>query len=118
MHWKGIKVKSMRIISQNGKYDLPYESFVFVSEQNIIYAVNIAGSGTRPWLMAEYTRPEKTQKAMEMLHGKYNGIEFMKITGTPELFAEMKKLLSEADFDEVTGFTFRFPANDGIEVKA
>lgn len=107
----------MRVISQNGKYDVPYDNFVFVSEQNMIYAVSIAGSGTKQWLMAEYTGPGKTQKAMEMLHEKYNSVEFMKITGTPELFAEMKKILSEVDFDEVTEFTFRFPADDEIEVK-
>ena len=47
----------MRVISQNGKYDVPYENFVFVFEQNMIYAVSIAGSGTKQWLMAEYTGP-------------------------------------------------------------
>ena len=47
----------MRVISQNGKYDVPYDNFVFVSEQNMIYAVSIAGSGTKQWLMAEYTGP-------------------------------------------------------------
>ena len=52
----------MRVISQNGKYDVPYENFVFVSEQNMIYAVSIAGSGTKQWLMAEYTGPGKRRK--------------------------------------------------------
>lgn len=107
----------MRVISQNGKYDVPYENFVFVAEQNMIYAVSIAGSGTKQWLMAEYTMPEKTQKAIEMLHDKYNNIEFMKVSCTPEIFAKMQKLLSDKDFYEVVENIFRFLADDEVEGK-
>lgn len=108
----------MRVISQNGKYDVTYENFVFVAEQNMIYAESIAGSGTKQWLMAEYTMPEKTQKAMEMLHDKYNSIEFMKVSVTPEIFAKMQKLLSDEVCYKVVESIFRFLADDEIEGKS
>lgn len=107
----------MRIISQNGKYDIPYEHFVFITEQNMIYAVSIAGSGTNQLLMAEYTRPKEAQKTIEMLHDKYDSIEFMKVSGTPETFKAMAMSLSEVEFNEATGSTFRFPEDDEIEVE-
>lgn len=103
----------MRVISQNGKYDVPYENFVFVSEQNMIYAVSIAGSGTKQWLMAEYTGPGKTQKAMEMLHQEYTGIMSSLVTDNGHNFdAESMEVLISS-----TVGAFIKPVNSGdVEV--
>ena len=62
----------MRIISQGGKIDLPYEhisiSIDCDDERTIIaYAVS---SGTI-WELAEYSKKEKAEKAMEMLRTEY-----------------------------------------------
>lgn len=60
----------MRIISQDGRFDLPYElvavSIDTVDEMMIIaYAVN-SEDGT-VWKLAEYSTKAKAVKAMEML---------------------------------------------------
>lgn len=120
----------MRVISQNGKYDVPYENFVFVAEQNVIYAVSIAGSGTKQWLMAEYTRPCGTQKAMEMLHQEFNGnmpslmidngnnfdAESMEVLkkSMVEAFITLKPLDTEV---HMLPRSFRFPADDEMGVE-
>jgi hypothetical protein len=62
----------MRIISQDGKIDLPYEqisiSIDYDDEMAIIaYAVS---SGTI-WELAEYSTKEKAEKAMKMLRAEY-----------------------------------------------
>lgn len=60
----------MRIISQDGRFDLPYElvavSIDTVDEMMIIaYAVNLEDSEI--WNLAEYSTKAKAAKAMEML---------------------------------------------------
>ena len=62
----------MRIISQGGKIDLPYEQISISidcdDERTIIaYAVS---SGTI-WELAEYSKKEKAEKATEMLRTEY-----------------------------------------------
>lgn len=62
----------MRIISQGGKIDLPYEQISISidcdDERTIIaYAVS---SGTI-WELDEYSKKEKAEKAMEMLRTEY-----------------------------------------------
>ena len=62
----------MRIISQGGKIDLPYEQISISidcdDERTIIaYAVS---SGTI-WELAEYSKKEKAEKAMEELRTEY-----------------------------------------------
>lgn len=69
----------MRIISQDGKIDLPYEQISISidcdDERTIIaYAVS---SGTI-WELAEYSKKEKAAKAMEELrteYGSYRTVE-------------------------------------------
>lgn len=131
MNWKGLKIKNMRIVSQNGKYDVPYEHFVFISEQNMIYAVSIAGSGTKQWLMAEYTKSGGMQKAMEMLHHEYTSIMPSLVINNGNNFdAESMEGLKNSTVGafikpanpgdvevHMLPRIFRFPDDDEIEVK-
>lgn len=65
----------MRIISQNGRYDAPYEQCVMSAKGGLISAeIPSTNSSTCSFLMAEYSSPEKVQKVMEMLHREYIGI--------------------------------------------
>lgn len=59
----------MRIISQNGEHDVPYEMCAFWIKQteNIIYATPIGESDTL-LQMAKYSIYDKTEKAMRKLH--------------------------------------------------
>lgn len=107
----------MRVISQCGKYDLPYENFVFICERTMIYAVSISGNGTKQWLVAQYEMPEKAKKAMEILRESYDSVEFMKCCYSEEIFSEMRNILSSEDFDRATSSCFKFPADNEIEVE-
>lgn len=64
----------MRIISQNGKVDLPYE-LVAISTHNIhqekVIAEPIANTAKICCVMGEYSTKEKAEKAMKMLRAEY-----------------------------------------------
>lgn len=64
----------MRIISQNGRVDLPYEQIAIAIDYDykmtiIAYAVN--SDDDTIWKLAEYSTKEKAEKAMEELRTEY-----------------------------------------------
>jgi hypothetical protein len=64
----------MRIISQNGKINLPYEMTALLVSDNYVQAVFAGGIQQSPYIMEVYESREKCQKAMEMLNRVYTGI--------------------------------------------
>lgn len=77
----------MRIISQDGKVDLPYEmSVVNIAYRNdkLIYAT-LAGCGEEENVceMAKYSTREKAIKAMKMMREKY--LSRMELEGGPTI---------------------------------
>lgn len=71
----------MRIISQNGKVDLPYEQVgVQINNLNkkdiIAYPIHVAGESH--WTLAKYSTEEKAVKAMEMLSTDYGSYKQVK----------------------------------------
>ena len=67
----------MRIISQDGTYDLPYEQTAIA-----VYGTEIAGyslDNTRYCTLARYSTEEKAIKAMEMCREKY--LSIMELNG-------------------------------------
>lgn len=64
----------MRIISQNGKIDVPYEMTALRATDNHI-SMCMTGDTGKGSLIAEYSSPEKVQKAMDMVQQAYeNGL--------------------------------------------
>lgn len=71
----------MRIISQNGRVDLPYEQIAIAIDYDykmtiIAYAVN--SDDDTIWKLAEYSTKEKAEKDMEELrteYGSYRTVE-------------------------------------------
>lgn len=70
----------MRIISQDGCYDVPYEQLMLLRYEKVIYIMNknfsgvqqtILGQITTCQIIAEYSTEEKAIKAMEMCREKY-----------------------------------------------
>lgn len=57
----------MRIISETGKFDVPYEHAVVTCDGTMIYV----SVGNRQWMFVQYSDPELAQKAMDMLHNAY-----------------------------------------------
>ncbi len=110
----------MRVISQNGTMDFPYDnSLVFLHEScikgNTCVEIQLCGD-TEIDIVAEYSTEEKAVKAMEMLREAYNNNEFYHCTATTNTFQETMGLLSNEKIKEVTSEYFRFPQDDEIEV--
>lgn len=65
----------MRVISQDGAIDVPYENFVFgIIEDNSIVAIRdtiARPSEIAQGVVAKYSTEEKAKKAMEMLREQY-----------------------------------------------
>ena len=64
----------MRIISQDGMADFPYEQFVVAidaTNEETILAFPVSVTDDVHFNLAEYSTKEKAEKAMEMLRTKY-----------------------------------------------
>lgn len=99
----------MRVISQNGKFDLPYENLaIFVEYENVI-----ARFENERYLLAQYSSEAKAIKAMEMLR---EGVAFLKTIINTEKGISFVRGLSKTDFDKMTQNYFQFPKDDEVEV--
>ena len=112
----------MRVISQNGKLDFPYENIVVEIMDNVIVAYTPM---TNPLRMAQYKSQDKAEKAMQMLHEAYTGAPFiMKNVEVPVGFADQLKnmrsgFITVVDHGdnvriEPMNIVFRFPSEDDI----
>lgn len=112
----------MRIISQDGTIDVPYNFFSLSVacgkykdvEYACIYCHNIsAPHGTK---LAEYSSKEKALKAMEMLREHHEKVTFLKTIINTEKGTLFASRLSITEFDEMTQNYFQFPKDDEVEV--
>ena len=112
----------MRVISQDGKVDIPYDYFLLSIDSGkfsdgeiaIIYCRNLSSpDGTK---LARYSTKEKALKAMEMLRKSYENNEFYHCIAGSKCFEEVWSVLSEEQFRKATTEYFQFPKDDEIEV--
>lgn len=94
----------MRVISQNGEFDFPYEQIVVQGNENIVFARLVADSKARNTL-GKYETPEKAEKAMEMLQKAYE--DSCKIEAY---------IPGETPYMMVNNLVFRFPQDSEVEV--
>ena len=110
----------MRVISQDGTIDMPYDSVIIQRFGREIYFLNKNLIGVEQLVsdmdIATYSTEEKAKKAMEMLRISYENNEFYHHTSNSEHFTEFAKALSEEMFKKATAEYFRFPQDDEIEV--
>lgn len=111
----------MRVISQDGTIDIPYDYFsLSISsgkyedvEVAYIYCHNLSSpNGTK---LAEYSAKEKAVKAMEMLREHNESVNFLKTIINTEKGAQFVSILPKAAFDKMTQNYFQFPQDDEIE---
>ena len=125
----------MRVISQDGTMDVPYEISSFSMavgkyenvEHAVIFCYNYSTSmGTK---MAEYGSEEKAKKAMEMLRKAYVGNivmfqnveptdelkEMLKIHGIEAIYAILDNQPQEIKFENHQNFYFQFPTEEELE---
>lgn len=101
----------MRVISQNGEFDFPYEQIVVQRNENIVFARLVADSKVRNTL-GEYETPEKAEKAMEMLIGAYK--EDLSRYFFKKRFIE--DVVCSYQGESNRGGYFRFPLDSEVEV--
>ena len=113
----------MRIIDQNG-CDYPYESIAISYGDGIIYARPISNMDKR-YLIAQYSTPDKAEKAMQMLREAHTGAPLIiKNIEVPDDFAEKLKdlrngIITIIDREdnvkiEQMNIVFQFPQEDEI----
>lgn len=96
----------MRVISQHGNVDLPYEQIVVCHAMESVIALY---NGEK-YVLGEYSSKEKAYKAMEMLREKY--LQYISLQGGESVFVE-------AVFQPnywVLPKVFQFPQDNEIEV--
>lgn len=125
----------MRVISQTGKTDIPYESFVFsILNSGGNYGIAAVKNVAEPpemflnSIIATYSTKEKAIKAMEMLREAYFGmlIVMQNVDVSEDAAKEFERLKkcgimvqtenqpSKVDF--INNAVFQFPQDDEIEV--
>lgn len=109
----------MRVISQDGTKDFPYDNaWVSVYEGCIngrVYVrMQICGYDDSVDV-ADYSTEEKAKKAMEMLRIAYENNEFYHHAANSEHFTEFTQALSEEMFKKATSEYFQFPAEEELE---
>lgn len=96
----------MRILSQDGTIDVPYEQVVIQRYKEKIYFLNKNLTGIEnlvsDMIIASYSTEAKAQKAMEMLREKYEQYEIACSEYTANWF----------DYPKI----FQFPADEDVEV--
>lgn len=122
----------MRIISQDGTIDMPYEQVIIQRYKKDIYFLNknlIIGVEKRlgDMVVAAYSKEEKAKKAMEMLRVAYAG-RFITNADVSYNFDETIKSLMKGgfgtviikdesdrvEFSNLNGY-FQFPADEELE---
>lgn len=114
----------MRVISQSGKTDIPYENFIFsiLNSSGGNYGIVAVKNVAEPpemfinSLIATYSTEEKAVKAMEMLRKVYENNVFYHCTASSKRFEEVQSILSKEQFQKATTEYFQFPQDDEIEV--
>ena len=125
----------MRIISQNGLLDMPYELIAISPYSGNMATIvgtfpgNALGKGDRVYILAEYSTEEKAKKAMEVLRKAYVGNivmfqnveptdelkEMLKIHGIETIYAILDNQPQEIKFENHQNFYFQFPAEEELE---
>ena len=118
----------MRVISQDGKLDFPYEnSVVFINLVDASETRIVAIGDDDDVVIAKYSTEEKAKKAMEMLRIAYVG-KFITNADIPEDFDEtikaamkggfgtviVKDSCERVEFNNLNGY-FQFPEEEELE---
>ena len=114
----------MRVISQHGNVDLPYEQIVVCHAMESIIALY---NGNK-YVLGEYSSKEKAYKAMEMLREAYVGMPIVMQNvdiseDVAEEFERLKKcgIIVRAEnqpskVDFINNAIFQFPQDEDVEV--
>ena len=117
----------MRIVSQDGTIDVPYEMSAIRNDGNLIILC-MAGETGKGSVIARYSTSEKAQKVMEMLRNAYVGLPilFQNVDMNESVIDKLKEwkrdgivlLHDNADskIEQVNNAIFQFPQDEDVEV--
>lgn len=120
----------MRVISQDGTMDFPYENsivFIHTRAKDAVFVRMQAIGDDEASIMADYSTKEKAKKAMEMLRDAYIGmpIVMQNVDITDDMAKEFERLkkcgvLIRADnqpskVEYINNVIFQFPAEEELE---
>jgi hypothetical protein len=109
----------MRVISQDGTKDFPYDSssvslYAGCINGRVYVRMQICGYDDSVDV-ADYSTKEKAKKAMEMLRIAYENNEFYHHIANSEHFTEFTQALSKEMFEKATSEYFQFPTEEELE---
>ena len=102
----------MRVISQHGNVDLPYEQIIVCHATENVVALH----NEKEYVLGRYSSQEKAYKAMGMLKEHYGSLSFMKLIAGTKKYESFIRRFTEDDFIKSTTEYFQFPQDDEIEV--
>ena len=121
----------MRVISQDGTLDMPYEQVIIQRFGKDIYFLNSNLTGVEQlvsdMVVATYSTAEKAQKAMEMLREAYTGmpIVMQNIDISEDVAKEFERLKKcgimvrtenqPSKIECISNAVFQFPAEEELE---
>lgn len=98
----------MRVISQSGEFDFPYEQIVVQRNENIVLAIP-ASNGALTKVLGEYGTPDQAEKAIKMLRDCYMGC----------LWTESHyDVAAQANVSDIVAnnVVFQFPKDDEVKI--
>ena len=102
----------MRLVSQNGNVDIPYDKAVLLHAQDYV----MARVGDKEYLMGEYSSMKKSYRVMEMLREKYAKLEIFNSVYQKGLLTELNKELGFDEMQNILTSIFQFPKDEEVEV--
>lgn len=122
----------MRVISQDGMQDIPYEKFVFsiTKDNRIVATIGCTAPPAELYMssVAKYSTQEKAVKAMGMMRSAYAGMPVIFQNVEPsemmlrECLKEQKNGIvaitddKKSKIEYVNNVIFQFPKNEEVEV--
>lgn len=111
----------MRIISQDGKFDLPYESCVIWIDNKAGINVSPIGEPDSNYTFGVYSTPKKAEKAMKLLHEAYSDMPIiLQNVEIPKIESMLKNVICVKIPDEpskveyINNVIFRFPTEEEL----
>lgn len=98
----------MRILSQDGMYDYPYEQSVIIIDRTEIRCCLCAALSDVGTIMARYSTESKAKKAIEMLHKTYKTSLWTETHYDNSAQANVSDLV-------MRNTIFQFPADEDME---
>lgn len=122
----------MRVVSQDGMQDIPYEKFVFsiTKDNRIVATIGCTASPEEAYFstIAKYSTQEKAMKVMEMLRSVYTGMPviFQNVEPSEDFERMLKRTKTngivaitddkKSKIEYVNNMIFQFPKDEEVEV--